>query len=82
MVVVNVIILLILSVPDLGLLKHPWIFKNAKPIHYRNFAKYLPHCINGPVVAPPFCGCVGIFDSDGDCDIDLKDAALYERLMR
>ena len=79
MIAVSFIILAILNT---GLLKHPWIFDNAQTIHYRNFAKYMPHCINGPATPPPFCGCYGIFDMDNDCDVDMEDVAVFERLMR
>ena len=37
----------------------------------------LPHCVTGPATLG-FPGCLGRFDLDWDCDIDLRDWATFE----
>jgi hypothetical protein len=61
---------------------HPFVYSDAV-LTYDSVSGQFPHfssCMGGPQCCILPCGCYGRFDMDGDCDVDLRDWAVIERM--
>lgn len=66
----------LVAVQDCTFIDYPWEW--TQDAGYRTQIAHLPRCITGPAGCYDHVGCIGRFDMDGDCDVDLYDVALYD----